>query len=152
MQARAAVLEKAGEPLVFRDVEFDDPRGDEILVRVVATGVCQTDAHIRKQEYETPLPIILGHEGAGVVEAVGEAVQGIEVGDHVVMSFPSCGHCRYCLSGHPAFCEQGFDLSFQGVRADGTNAYHDGVHGHFFGQSSFATYSLANQRNVVKVS
>ncbi|WP_229723101.1 NAD(P)-dependent alcohol dehydrogenase [Rothia aerolata] len=106
---------------------------------------------MRKQNYETPLPLVLGHEGAGVVEAVGESVTDLEPGDHVVMSYPSCGHCRYCLSGHPAFCEQGFDLSFQGVRADGTNAYHDGVHGHFFGQSSFATYSLANQRNVIKV-
>ena len=151
MEAHAAVIEKAGDPFTFRDIEFDDPRNDEVLVRVVATGVCQTDAHIRKQEYKTPLPMVLGHEGAGVVEAVGDGVTGLKPGDHVVMSYPYCGHCRYCLTGHPAFCEQGFDLSFQGMRADGTNAYHDGVHGHFFGQSSFATYSLANQNNVIKV-
>ena len=151
MRIRAAVVDSADAPFSFRDVELDAPRPNEILVRVVATGVCQTDAHIRAQDYETALPIILGHEGAGVVDRVGSEVTTVQVGDHVVMSYPSCGTCRYCLTGHAAYCVHGFELSFLGERLDGSNAYGD-VHGHFFGQSSFATYSLANERNVVKVS
>jgi aryl-alcohol dehydrogenase len=151
MKIRVAAIEATGGPFVFRDVEIDEPRPDEVLVRVVATGICHTDTHVRNQGYETPLPIVLGHEGAGIVEKVGADVQAVKAGDHVVMSYPSCGRCRQCFAGHPAYCVHNLRLSFGAARLDGTNAYHDGVHGHFFGQSSFATYSLATERNVVKV-
>lgn len=151
MKVRAAVVEKKDGPFVFRDVEVDAPRSDEIVVRVVATGICHTDAHVRSQGYETPLPFVLGHEGAGVVESVGSDVMSVAPEDRVIMSFPSCGRCNRCLSGHPAYCDHNLRLSFGGARLDGSNAYHDGVHGHFFGQSSFATYSIANERNTVKV-
>ena len=150
MKVRAAVVEEKDGPFVFRDVVADMPRSDEIVVRVVATGICHTDAHIRSQGYETPLPLVLGHEGAGIVENVGGDVTSVAPGDHVIMSFPSCGRCHHCLAGHPAYCDHNLRLSFGGARLDGSNAYH-GVHGHFFGQSSFATYSLANERNTVKV-
>lgn len=159
MLIRAAVVEEKAGPFVFRDLELEDPRPDEVLVRIVATGLCQTDLHVRNQELPTPLPLILGHEGAGVVEEVGSGIEGIERGDHVVLSYPSCGHCSYCRSGHNAYCESGFPLCFGGARLDGSNGLHgpDGatakhqVHGHFFQQSSFATYALANASNVVKV-
>jgi len=151
MKIRVAAIEAKGGPFIFRDVEMDEPRADEVLVRVVATGVCHTDAHVRNQGYETPLPIVLGHEGAGVVEKTGADVRALEVGDHVVMSFPSCGRCAQCIAGHPAYCDHNLRLSFGAARLDGSNALHDGLHGHFFGQSSFATYSLASERNVVKV-
>lgn len=151
MRIRAAVVERKSGPFVFRELELDDPRPDEILVRIVATGVCQTDAHIRNQSYQTPLPIILGHEGAGVVEKIGAEVTSVKVGDHVIMSYQSCGHCDYCLGGHGPYCENGFELCFGGARLDGSNALHDNVHGHFFGQSSFASHSIATERNVVKV-
>jgi aryl-alcohol dehydrogenase len=151
MKVRAAVIEKKDGPFVFRDVEVDEPRSDEVVVRIVATGVCHTDAHVRTQGYDTPLPFVLGHEGAGVVERVGSDVTSVVPGDHVVLSFPSCGRCNNCLSGHPAYCDHNLRLSFGGARLDGSNAYHDGVHGHFFGQSSFATFALANERNTVKV-
>jgi aryl-alcohol dehydrogenase len=150
MKVRVAVVEKKGAPFIFRETEMDEPRPDEILVRVVATGICHTDAHIRNQGYETPLPIILGHEGSGIVERVGAEVRTVQAGDRVVMSYPSCGRCEYCLAGHPAYCTYNLALSFGAARLDGTNAYHDGLHGHFFGQSSFATYSLTTERNVVK--
>jgi aryl-alcohol dehydrogenase len=99
---------------------------------------------------------VLGHEGAGVVEAVGGTVSSVGPGDHVVLSYQACGHCRLCLRGRYSYCERGFEANFGGARLDGSNGLrHVGagpdVHGHFFGQSSFATHSLATERNVVKV-
>lgn len=151
MQIRAAVVEEKSGPFVLRDLELDDPRPDEVLIRIVATGVCQTDAHVRDQAYPVPLPVVLGHEGAGVVAKVGSEVTSVAPGDHVALSYQSCGHCDYCIEGHGPYCVHGFELCFGGARLDGTNALHDGVHGHFFGQSSFATYAIATERNVVKV-
>jgi aryl-alcohol dehydrogenase len=151
MKIRAATVEKKGAPFTFRETEMDGPRADEILVRVVATGICHTDAHIRNQGYETPLPIILGHEGSGIVESVGTEIRSVQPGDRVIMSYPSCGRCDHCLAGHPAYCDYNLALSFGAARLDGSNAYHDGLHGHFFGQSSFATHALTTERNVVKV-
>lgn len=151
MKFQAAVIEKKSGPFVFRDVEIGAIRPDEVLVRLVATGICHTDAFARTNSQEASLPLILGHEGAGVIEKVGEAVEGFEIGDRVIMSYPLCGHCENCVSGHPAYCKFNMELSFAGVRLDGTNAYKDNVHGHFFGQSSFAKYSVATERNIVKV-
>jgi len=151
MNVRVAAIEAKSGPFVFRQTEMDEPRSDEVLVRVVACGICHTDTHVRNQGYQTPLPIVLGHEGAGVVEKVGADVERVKPGDRVAMSFPSCGRCDHCLGGHPAYCVHNLRLSFAGARLDGSNALHDGLHGHFFAQSSFATYSLATERNVVKV-
>lgn len=150
MQVRAAVIEQKSGPFIFRDLELDEPRSDEILVRIVATGVCQTDAHVRAQAYTTPLPIVLGHEGAGVVEKVGGEITGFAPGDRVAMSYQSCGRCSYCLEGHGPYCVHGFELCFGGARLDGSNALH-GAHAHFFGQSSFATYAMVTPRNTVKL-
>jgi aryl-alcohol dehydrogenase len=148
----AAVVDEKGGPFRIRTVNVTAPRPEEVLVRIVATGVCQTDAHSRSQNYPVPLPVILGHEGAGIVESVGSEVRDIAPGDHVALSFPSCGRCRSCRAGAPANCEQGFQLSFGAARLDGSNAYAgSGVHGHFFGQSSFAHFALANERNTVLI-
>jgi aryl-alcohol dehydrogenase len=159
MRVRAAIVEQKSGPFVLDELELDDPRDDEVLVRAVASGICRTDIHIRDQEYPVPLPIVLGHEGAGVVERVGAQVSAVEPGDHVVMSYQSCGRCRPCLTGRHSYCDLAFEANFGGARLDGTNALHrqtassgDTVHGHFFGQSSFATRALATERNVVKVS
>jgi aryl-alcohol dehydrogenase len=149
----AAVMRAHGKPLKIESLELDPPRADEVLVRLVATGICHTDIAVHHRE-DSPLPSILGHEGAGVVEAVGAAVRKVKSGDHVVLSFMSCGRCRQCQSGEPAYCEKLNDLNFTSTREDGSVSAH-GPHGpvcnHFFGQSSFATYTLANERNVVKV-
>jgi aryl-alcohol dehydrogenase len=150
----AAVTERKGAPFELRTARTEPLRPHEVLVRVVASGVCQTDAHSRNQDLPVPLPAVLGHEGAGVIAQAGAAVTGFAVGDHVAMSFPSCGVCRPCRAGAPANCVRGFELSFQCVRADGSNGYDfegSGLHGHFFGQSSFGTYARATERNLIKI-
>jgi aryl-alcohol dehydrogenase len=153
--ATAAVLEEKNGPFVIRDVEIEAPRPDEVLVRMVATGICATDAHVRQQLMPTPLPAILGHEGAGIVERVGSAVTHLKPGDHVVLSYHSCGQCKPCMSSHAAYCDHVWETNFAGARLDGTVGVEapglDRIHAHFFGQSSFSSYALAHQRNAVKV-
>ncbi|MFF3374676.1 NAD(P)-dependent alcohol dehydrogenase [Streptomyces sp. NPDC002680] len=152
---RAAVVESGGAPFTLSDVELAEPAPTEALVRLVATGLCHTDLGVASGGLPFPLPGVLGHEGAGVVEAVGSAVTGIEPGDHVVLSFTSCGDCRNCRDGHPAYCVTWLPLNLLGGRrADGTATIsRDGTElgGHFFGQSSFAERALVDQRSLVKV-
>jgi aryl-alcohol dehydrogenase len=121
---------------------------------MVATGVCHTDALVRDQVLPTPLPVVLGHEGAGIVDAVGAAVTTVVPGDHVVLGFDSCGRCTACRSGHPAYCEVFPARNFGGARPDGSASLHDGetgVSSRFFGQSSFSTFANVSERSVVKV-
>ncbi len=110
---------------------------------------------VRDQDYSAPLPMVLGHEGSGVVEAIGTDVTTVAPGDHVVMTYMSCGLCDTCEDGHPAHCENMGPLNFGGGRLDGSAATTDAqgatVHDHFFGQSSFAEYALASERNVVRL-
>ncbi len=148
---RAAVLRGSWQPLSIESLEMEGPRADEVLVRIVASGVCHTDISFC-EFWEAEDPVVLGHEGAGIVEETGEAVKGLKPGDHVVLSYQSCGHCSSCRSGHPADCNFFYELNFGFQRIDGSNALHrSGVRGHFFGQSSFATHSLATERNLVRV-
>jgi aryl-alcohol dehydrogenase len=153
---RAAVVRDPGGPFRLETAAITAPRDDEVLVRVVATGMCHTDMVARDQIYPVPQPIVLGHEGAGVVEAVGRDVTKVGRGDHVVLSFHSCGQCQPCHEGHPAYCANFNDYNFAGSRpGDGSHALcgHDKtwLNDRFFGQSSFGEYAVANQRNVVKV-
>ncbi|AKQ66348.1 benzyl alcohol dehydrogenase [Myxococcus hansupus] len=154
-RARAAVVERKDGPFVIQDVVLEAPRPDEVLVRMVATGICATDAHVRQQLMPAPLPAILGHEGAGIVERVGASVTHLKPGDPVVLSYHSCGQCKPCLSSHAAYCEHLWAANFAGARLDGSiGVERDGatdLHAHFFGQSSFATHALAHQRNAIKV-
>ncbi|WP_406351480.1 NAD(P)-dependent alcohol dehydrogenase [Streptomyces sp. NBC_01635] len=155
MNVTAAVVRGKSMPFAVEELELDDLRPGEVRVRMVATGVCHTDAIVRDQVYPTPLPAVLGHEGAGVVEAVGSAVTSVAPGDHVVLSAASCGVCAQCLSGKPMYCENAYDQCFGGRRPDGTTALSsngEAVSSHFFGQSSFATYANVVERSVVKVS
>jgi aryl-alcohol dehydrogenase len=151
----AALTETRGAPFALTSLELDDPRPGEVLVRMVGSGVCHTDLIIRDQWYPVPLPAVLGHEGAGVVEAVGGGVGYVRPGDHVVLTFNSCGGCRMCDAGRPAYCDGFFGCNFGGARPDGSSPLRrtagGDVHGVFFGQSAFATHALANERNVVKV-
>jgi aryl-alcohol dehydrogenase len=152
----AAVAREPRAPLVLETGEIEGPRPDEVLVRVVASGVCHTDMVVRDQDFAAPLPMVLGHEGAGVIEAVGAAVTEVVPGDHVIMTYMWCGHCHTCESGHPAHCENMGPLNFGGGRLDGSTATFDAegrpLHDHFFGQSAFSTFALANEKNIVKVS
>jgi aryl-alcohol dehydrogenase len=152
---KAAIVREAGAKFRIEDVTVGPIRDDEVLVRVVATGVCHTDILVRDQVVPLPLPAVLGHEGAGVVEAVGANVVEVEPGDHVVMSYMYCAHCKPCITGHPAHCEKVWPLTFGGSRLDGSTALADAdgveLHDHFFFQSSFAEYAVAHEHNVVKV-
>lgn len=150
----AAVVRTKGGPWSLESLDLDEPRDDEILVRVVAVGVCHTDLSMRDQYWPVPIPIVLGHEGAGVVERVGARVTGLAPGDHVVLAPLSCGTCRNCQSGLQVYCDQMAPLNLGHGRADGSQtlrAAQGTVSGSFFGQSSFATHALAHQRNAIKV-
>jgi aryl-alcohol dehydrogenase len=153
-QATAAVSRVSGQAPRLETVTIDDPRPGEVLVKLVATGVCHTDMVMRDGHLPVPLPVVLGHEGAGHVVAVGEGVTHVAAGDAVVLSFASCGTCPSCHEHSPAYCHAFFPSNFLAKRADGSTAIHgeDGaVHSHIFGQSSFATYAIALGRNTVKV-
>lgn len=151
----AAVIRNEGGPYQIEKLTLEEPRRDEVRVKMVATGMCHTDMVARDKVYDVPHPIVLGHEGAGVVESVGEDVREIAPGDHVVLSYQPCGHCKPCLLGKPFYCVHTYALCFGGARLDGSTATWDAqgkpVHDHFFAQSSFGTFALANERNVVKV-
>ena len=154
MQITAAVVAEKFSPFAIDTVELDDPRPDELLVKVVASGICQTDLHGRDGYFDVPFPAVFGHEGGGVVEAVGAGVTEFAPGDHVIMAFPSCGHCPNCLKHMPAQCVDSLKLKGSGTRPDGSTLMSkDGatVYSAFFQQSSFGTYAIANQRFAVKV-
>jgi aryl-alcohol dehydrogenase len=154
IMATAAVLREIGEPLSLEDVQVGPPGEGEIRVKIRAVGICHTDISAAHGVIPLPLPAVLGHEGSGVVEAVGPGVEGLAVGDHVALSFDHCGECPQCEARHPAYCELFAALNYFGTRLDGTvTMSQDGepVHGSWFGQSSFATYAIASQRNAVKV-
>jgi aryl-alcohol dehydrogenase len=151
---RAAVLNAPGE-LVVSDVEFADPGPGEVLVKLVASGLCHTDLGVMAGGIPFPSPGIIGHEGAGVIEKVGPGVSGVAVGDKVLLSFTSCGSCAACVSAHPAYCETWLPRNLLGMlRPDGSGGVtRDGspIANHFFGQSSFGQYAIADERSVVKV-
>lgn len=152
LKIKAAVLRKQGGPLKVETLEMEGPRDDEILVRLVASGICHTDIDFIDGWYGTSGPAVLGHEGAGIVELAGKKVKGVRRGDHVVLSYQSCGRCGQCRKGMPYDCERLWELNFDFHRLDGSNPLEpSGVLGSFFGQSSFATYTLATERNIVKV-
>lgn len=149
---QAAVLRRKGGPLEIESLEMEAPRADEVLVRIVASGICRTDIDFCDHWFEGPDAIVLGHEGAGVIERIGERVKTVRPGDPVVLSYQSCGRCPACRNGRPTACERFWEANFGFQRLDGSNALQrSGVRGHFFGQSSFATHVLATERNLVKV-
>ena len=154
MRTKAAVIREKSGPFIIEEVELEEPRNDEVLVRIVGSGICHTDLMARDQYIEVPLPGVFGHEGSGIVEKVGSEVKKVKAGDHVVLSFLSCGVCPSCLKGIPTRCSIYFTCNLGGSRIDGSPTMRkDGeiIHANFVGQSSFALYSLANERNVVKV-
>ncbi len=153
MKIQAAVAVGAGLPFQIKTIDLDDPRDDEILVRIVGVGVCHTDLVFRDAGVLTA-PAVLGHEGSGIVEKVGAAVTKVAAGDRVAITFRSCGACPRCHSGDAAYCHTMPMLNYIGMRPDGSKTLHDGgapVAGNFFGQSSFASHALTYERNVVKV-
>ena len=149
---KAAVFRDDSLTPSIEELELSGPGPGEVLVRLVATGVCHTDLKVAGPSGMSPRPVVLGHEGAGIVEKLGPDVNDLEIGDHVVMTFDSCGHCPSCLEAEPAVC---YNVnSFSCTRPDGCHYLQskDGpVHGDFFNQSSFATYAIGRRRGVIKV-
>ncbi len=154
MRIKAAVVREKAGPFVIEEIELDEPRANEVLVRIVSTGLCHTDLVARMQFLPIPLPGVFGHEGAGVVEKVGAQVTKVKPGDHVATSFLSCGTCVCCKKGIPGWCSEFRRLNFGGRRADGSTTMKksgETIYGSFFGQSTFATHALVHERSVVKV-
>jgi len=152
MQTQAAIAQAPDVPFAIETIELDEPREQEVLVRLVATGICHTDLALKASGRFTPG--VLGHEGAGVIERVGSAVRGLAPGDHVVLSYFACHHCSECVSGHTAYCENGFVPNYGGGRADGSHPVSwngQPIPSNFFNQSSFARHAIAHQNNAVKV-
>lgn len=152
MKTTAAVLRHADEPLSLETLDIGALRPREVLVRIVGSGICHTDLGVIADADASP--IVLGHEGAGVVETVGEAVTTLAPGDHVVLSYNFCGDCDNCQTRLPMHCRHFIPLNLVGSRLDGSTALSSGsepVRGHFFGQSSWANHAVANEQNCVKV-
>lgn len=154
MKTTAAILTKANAALEVADVEVGELRPHEVLVRIAGVGICHTDIGVIAAPAEGQTPIVLGHEGSGVVEQVGEDVTQLAVGDRVVLSYAHCGECDHCEGGLPQHCRQFVPLNLVGTRADGsTPLQRDGapVLGAWFGQSSWAKHAVVAENNAVKV-
>ncbi len=152
--ALAAVAWAPDDPFAFEEVELGPLGADEVLVRIVASGICHTDVAVKEQSVKLPLPMVLGHEGSGIVEAVGSAVSHLMPGDHVVLSSDSCGVCRRCHAGLPSYCDEFVERNLTGFRTDGTSPLScrgEPLRGRFCGQSSFATAAISPGRSAVKV-
>lgn len=155
VEALAALAHEPGGDFTIEPITVDAPRAGEVRVAIRGVGLCHTDLIFRDQLAPFALPGVLGHEGAGVIEAVGEGVEGLAVGDEVVIGFSSCGACPRCAEHLPSYCQSFVPLNYAGMRLDdGSTAYaKDGqrITSHFFGQSSFSAMTITRARNVVKV-
>ena len=154
MKITAAVARGIGLPMSLEILDIEEPRPDEVLVRMVATGICHTDMAMRDHKiYPIPHPSVLGHEGAGIVARVGQNVTKVRAGDRVVLSFGSCGHCPSCAAHHPSYCHHFNEINFYGDRGDGTTplSQNGGPISLFQTQSSFATHAVCAERNVILV-
>ncbi|MEZ4453168.1 MAG: NAD(P)-dependent alcohol dehydrogenase [Nannocystaceae bacterium] len=149
-----AAIARAGEPFTIEPCTLDEPRGGEVLVKVEACGICHTDLAAKDHGFGTPLPAVLGHEGVGRILALGPEVDGLAVGERVVMSFGACGRCPACVARWPGYCRHARDFNVLGRRLAGASPIRLGerpITGHFFGQSSFATHAIAAATNLVAV-
>jgi S-(hydroxymethyl)glutathione dehydrogenase / alcohol dehydrogenase len=154
VQTRAAVLWSVGEPVEIVEAELERPREGEVLVQMAACGVCATDLHVVDGELPEPLPLVLGHEAAGVVAETGPGVERVEVGDHVVLVLaPSCGRCAACRAGRPNFCELGGRNAAEGTLFDGTSRLSaNGTRlNHFNSVSAFAEYAVVPESTAIPV-
>ncbi|MDA8344636.1 MAG: Zn-dependent alcohol dehydrogenase [Thermaerobacter sp.] len=151
---RAAVMPEDGDRLEIRDLDLADPGPGQALVRLVASGVCHSDLHVIEGTLPVPLPAVLGHEGAGIVEAVGPGVTRVQPGDHVVLSWvPSCGSCFYCGIGRPDMCDDAFAIQMSGSLPGGGMRLSDGEEQvyHFLGTSCFAERTVVQERGLVPI-
>ena len=150
---RAAVLYEYDTPLAIEEVELDGPEAREVLVKTAAAGICRSDYHFMKGEARTTLPSVLGHEGSGIVEQVGEDVTTVKPGDYVILSFvPNCGRCYFCTIGRPNLCD--LHAATTGTLFDGTTRLHKGDQRitHFAKVACFAQYTVVPESGCIPVS
>src|ERR1700754_3840561 len=156
MKSRAAVAWEAGKPLSIEEIDVQGPKAGEVLVRIVATGVCHTDAFtLSGDDPEGAFPVILGHEGGGVVEEVGEGVTSLKPGDHVIPLYtPECGECKFCLSGKTNLCQKIRLTQGKGLMPDGTSRFSMGGKQllHYMGTSTFSEYTVLPEISLAKIS
>jgi S-(hydroxymethyl)glutathione dehydrogenase/alcohol dehydrogenase len=155
IKSKAAIAWGPGQPLSIEEVDVMPPKAGEVLVRVIATGVCHTDAFtLSGDDPEGNFPAILGHEGGGIVEAIGEGVTSVEIGDHVIPLYtPECGECKFCLSGKTNLCGKIRETQGKGLMPDGTSRfYKDGqpIY-HYMGCSTFSEYTVLPEISLAKV-
>ena len=155
MKIKAAVVYETSGSFSLEQLKISEPNDDEVLVRIVGVGICHTDLAARDLHLPIPPPpSVFGHEGAGVVEKVGSRVTKVKPGEHVILTWNSCGACPACKAGNDSYCANFFALNFSCARPDGATTLRKGdqaIHGSFFTQSSFANFALASERNLVKV-
>jgi aryl-alcohol dehydrogenase len=154
MEVSAAVVNGVNEDYQLEELTLGEIYPDEVVVKIVATGICHSDEALRVGDAAFPMPSVLGHEGAGIIEKVGAAVKDFSAGDQVVMAYNYCGACPSCRTGHPSSCSQWTALNFAGARQDGSHTFFkkDGTPvANFFTQSSFATYTITNANNLIKI-
>ncbi|HSV39676.1 MAG TPA: NAD(P)-dependent alcohol dehydrogenase [Nocardioidaceae bacterium] len=154
MRTTAAVLRGADQPFALEPIDLADPGPGEVLVRIVGAGMCHTDL-LPRAGMSAPPPIVVGHEGSGIVEALGPGVSGVSAGDHVILSFDACRTCRNCRSAQPSYCDTFVPRNMAGVALDGTASARDAAGGRvanrWFAQSSFAGHALVPEANLVRV-
>lgn len=152
MKTKAAVVSKKEAKFEMKELHLSTIKPREILVKIKAVGLCHTDLSVRDGNLPANFPVVLGHEGSGVVEKVGDGITNFEKGDHVVLSYGSCGTCRPCLEGNRGYCIDFNPLNFLNKRLYDDDSVFDGdVHGSFFQQSSFAEYAIVSDQNLVKI-
>jgi Zn-dependent alcohol dehydrogenase len=154
MRTKAAVLYETGQPAVIEEITLDPPHQGEVLVRMEAAGVCHSDLHVRDGMIPEPMPLVLGHEGTGVVTEVGQGMIGLHAGDRVVLTIvPACGHCYFCQRGEPHMCSTSGAMAARGVLSDGTSRMHAGTQTlyHFNSVSCFSEYVVVPQEGAVKI-
>jgi S-(hydroxymethyl)glutathione dehydrogenase/alcohol dehydrogenase len=154
MKAKAAILFEVGKRMEIREVDVEAPRAGEVLIKMAVAGVCHSDLHVMTGHLTAPVPVILGHEGSGVVAEVGPGVTSLKPGDHVIPLWRlSCGGCEYCSGGRPALCAAGSQIRMTGRLLDGTTRFK--LNGqeikHFAGVSSFSEYSVIPAPAVLKI-
>ncbi|MBD1583242.1 S-(hydroxymethyl)glutathione dehydrogenase/class III alcohol dehydrogenase [Pseudoalteromonas sp. S16_S37] len=155
IKSKAAIAWGPGQPLSIEEVDVMMPKAGEVLVKITATGVCHTDAFtLSGDDPEGVFPAILGHEGAGIVQAVGEGVTSVAIGDHVIPLYtPECGECKFCTSGKTNLCQKIRDTQGKGLMPDGTTRfYKDGkpIY-HYMGTSTFSEYTVLPEISLAKV-
>jgi aryl-alcohol dehydrogenase len=155
MKTEAAVSREGAPFPVIETLDLEEPRPNEVMVRIVASGICHTDLGVHSgRGMQVPKPLVLGHEGAGIIERTGAAVTTLQAGDHVVLSASSCGRCPSCQNNLPSYCEEMLPRNFGGARIDGSSPLSqqgERIGGSFFGQSSFSRFVVADELSAVKM-